>query len=295
MRIVRPGSVVGPQQQYLYLKQLEWAKWAAVDELRKAHTLLATAVLTTKPAEMDDSDAMQDVQTTPPPADKAVPMLPPVTPSRHVAEATVKAKSIVPPGQPRKTPVAKRVHSLEDDDEEDVLPALDVSPVRRTRRNSGKGVLDSPSKPTRVTRSTAVATLVKKPIKASASSPTKEPPPNKIPRLARSAKTTTATLSTTSIRPPPSTPSRLPTSVATKRPLHHNTTNSLDDVDVDKHRKDAPKVVNEVNSTVGLKPHDAWITNNPSIVVVPASQSGRPGLRPIRRRRSSFSSAEVVS
>ncbi|KIY45956.1 phosphatases II, partial [Fistulina hepatica ATCC 64428] len=27
MRIVRPGSVVGPQQQYMYLKQLEWSKW----------------------------------------------------------------------------------------------------------------------------------------------------------------------------------------------------------------------------------------------------------------------------
>jgi cell division cycle 14 len=35
MRIVRPGSVVGPQQQYMYLKQLEWVKWAAVDELKK--------------------------------------------------------------------------------------------------------------------------------------------------------------------------------------------------------------------------------------------------------------------
>ncbi|EIN10384.1 phosphotyrosine protein, partial [Punctularia strigosozonata HHB-11173 SS5] len=27
MRIVRPGSVVGPQQHYMYLKQLEWNKW----------------------------------------------------------------------------------------------------------------------------------------------------------------------------------------------------------------------------------------------------------------------------
>ncbi|KZT62206.1 phosphatases II, partial [Calocera cornea HHB12733] len=27
MRIVRPGSVVGPQQQYMYLKQLDWSRW----------------------------------------------------------------------------------------------------------------------------------------------------------------------------------------------------------------------------------------------------------------------------
>jgi cell division cycle 14 len=292
MRIVRPGSVVGPQQQYMYLKQLEWAKWAAVDELRRVHTSLATAILTTKPTEMD-SDAMEDIETTPPAAkSQAASVLPPVTPSRHVAEATAKAKAIVPPGQPRKTPVAKRIRSLEEDDVDDVLPVLGVPPVRRTRRNSGKGVLDSPSKPTRVTRSTAVAALVKKSVKTSASTTASSPPPpNKIPRLAKSSK---AALSST-VRPLPSTPSRLPTPVLTKRPLQHNTTNSLDDVDVDKHRKDAPKVVNEVNSTVGLKPHDAWITNNPSVVVVPPSQSGRPGLRPIRRRRSSFSSAEVVS
>ena len=59
MRIVRPGSVVGPQQQYMYLKQLEWTKWAAVDEMRK---LQQTAIFAaskvvapvTPPAETED-------------------------------------------------------------------------------------------------------------------------------------------------------------------------------------------------------------------------------------------------
>ena len=29
MRIVRPGTVVGPQQQYMYVKQMDWVRWAA--------------------------------------------------------------------------------------------------------------------------------------------------------------------------------------------------------------------------------------------------------------------------
>jgi len=108
MRIVRPGSVVGPQQQYMYLKQLEWAKWAAVDEMRKtqaSNPVASIPVVTpvTPPAETDDEvDAMQTTPTHP-----TVP-LPPVTPSRHVAAAAAKATSVVPPGQPRKTPNAKR-------------------------------------------------------------------------------------------------------------------------------------------------------------------------------------------
>ena len=51
MRIARPGCVVGPQQQFMYCKQLEWAKWAAVDEVKraqeqeKANERAATAVI----------------------------------------------------------------------------------------------------------------------------------------------------------------------------------------------------------------------------------------------------------
>ncbi|OWZ57057.1 cell division cycle 14 [Cryptococcus neoformans c8] len=35
MRIVRPGMVVGPQQQYMVLNQLKWAGWAARDQALK--------------------------------------------------------------------------------------------------------------------------------------------------------------------------------------------------------------------------------------------------------------------
>lgn len=290
MRIVRPGSVVGPQQQYMYLKQLEWSKWAAVDEMRKmqAATALATATLVTPatpPAEADEE--MDDhVQTTPTGVIAVSMPVPPVTPSRHVAAAQAKAKAIAPPGQPRKTPNAKRVavDSDEEDEVEDTLPALGIIPPPKTKskapiRATGSNATASEQRPTRVLRSTAGITR-------------KPTGPNKIPRLATgtSARTTAAAASarapTPSARrppraPPSPTPSRLPTLIPAKRT--HNATNSL----------------NAVASATTLKragaASDAWMTHNPGAVVVPGSKSARPGLRSVRRRRSSFSAADVVA
>ncbi|TFY74524.1 hypothetical protein EWM64_g9488, partial [Hericium alpestre] len=132
MRIVRPGCVVGPQQQFMYCKQQEWLKWSAADEMRKnqAQTSTAPAVTTivapaTPPAETDeetenvpmDTDIVvaanaRPLASTPPPMN-----IPPVTPSKHVAAATAKAKGVAPPGQPRKTPNAKRVAADSSDEE----------------------------------------------------------------------------------------------------------------------------------------------------------------------------------
>jgi cell division cycle 14 len=292
MRIIRPGCVVGPQQQYMYLKQLEWCKWAAVDDLRKmqAATALATATLVTPatpPAEADEE--MDAVQTTPPKAVAVSVPVPPVTPSRHIAAAQAKAKAIAPPEQPRKTPVAKRVavdSDDEDDESADVLPALGVVPPARTKpkapvRTAGSRATASEQRPTRVLRSTAGG-AARKPT-------TTGHGPNKIPRLAAgtTARNTAATARapTPGARrpraPPSPTPSRLPTLIPAKRT--HHATNSL----------------SEVASAATLKmagaASDAWMTNNASAVVVPGSKSERPGLRSVRRRRSSFSAADVVA
>jgi cell division cycle 14 len=312
MRIVRPGSVVGPQQQYMYLKQLEWVKWGAVDEMRKlqvASTITTTTLVTpaTPPAETDED---VDVIRTPPIAPPG--SLPPVTPSRHIASATAKAKNIAPPGQPRKTPVAKRVARDSDDDEEmDVLPSLRTAPARNKVKTShptlSRGVTSSEQRPTRVTRSTAGALAIRK---AGAGASTPAPPlkssgqgPNKIPRLATTRNTSAAravavavAVSTTHSdssqqlrpipsrrpQPPPSpVPSRLPTLIPSKRP-HPTHSSSLSEV--------ANTTVKRTGNT-----SDAWMTNNPSAVIVPATKSARPGLRSVRRRRSSFSSADVVA
>lgn len=293
MRIVRPGSVVGPQQQYLYLKQLEWAKWAAVDEMRKVQTSNSAASIplvtpVTPPAETDDEvDAMQTTPTR-----STVP-LPPVTPSRHIAAATAKATSVVPPGQPRKTPNAKRAAQDSDDEEEadDVLPALGIAPVaRKIKTVPSRGITASDQRPTRVTRSTAGAAMIKKAGTTPALPPSPVKParqgPNKIPRLATTRTTSAAkALAATNAPPihsrpvrnvnPPSSsnPSRLPMLIPSKRPQH---TSSLSDA-----------------ANLKRTATDAWVANNVAAVVVP--KSGRPGLRNVRRRRSSFSSADVIA
>ncbi|KAG6865989.1 hypothetical protein C0991_009661 [Blastosporella zonata] len=310
MRIVRPGSVVGPQQQYMYLKQLEWVKWGAIDEARKlqaAAPVASTSLVTpaTPPAEADEEI---DMQTTPTAPHTAHIPNHPVTPSRHVAAAAAKAGDIAPPGQPRKTPASKRMAQDSDDEEEsdDVLPAMGAVPVRPRikpmKASASRGVTASEQRPARVTRSTAGASHIRNAGNASTTpapaSPVKPPAqgPNKIPRLATtkttsaakalaaaSAANTKATprpVSTRRPNPPPSpVPSRLPTLIPSKRQLTH--TSSLTDT------------IGTAKSKPGEL--DAWMKTNASAVVTPATTSGRPGLRSVRRRRSSFSSADVVA
>lgn len=304
MRIVRPGSVVGPQQQYMYLKQLEWAKWAALDEFKKTSAckepIAPTATVATPvtpPAEPGEDDII-DRPVTPP---MNTVSLPPVTPSRHVAIAAAKAGDIAPPGQPRKTPKSKRVaEDLEEDDEEDdVLPALNVAPVTKKAKMSTR-TLTSSEQPVRITRSALDKPNVRR---AGPSRPaenvvkTAKPVPkatNKIPRLApvptrpTTRATATATASNAAqppqtrsraANPPPATPSRLPTLIPSKR------------------NQPLPSLAEATAAAGGKKnaPSSEWVATNVSSVVLPAGKSARPNLRPIRRRRSSFSSADVVA
>lgn len=303
MRIVRPGSVVGPQQQYMYLKQLEWTKWAAVDEMRKVQVAaaLATATLVTPatpPAEVDEEmeDKRATVMTTPTKTeiDVSVPV-PPVTPSKHIAAAQAKAKGIAPPGQPRKTPNAKRppVDSDEEVEVDDVLPALGMHSRPKAKapaRTVGSRVTASERPTSRILRSTGGGASRKPP-----STTTSGHGPKKIPRLATgtSARTTAASTARAptpggrrTLRAPASpTPSRLPTLVSTNRP-HHGPTNSLNDVG---------RALGKKRGAGDTASSNAWMTNNASAVVIPATKSERPGLRSVRRRRSSFSAADVVA
>jgi cell division cycle 14 len=296
MRIVRPGSVVGPQQQYMYLKQLEWAKWAAVDEFRKAQATCgvpsaAPIAPVTPPAETDEEP--DTIQTTP---TNSLTTLPPVTPGRHIATAAAKAKAIAPPGQPRKTPAKRVAQDSDEEDSEDILPDLNFIPTTQKVKAAGpRGVTSSEQRPARVTRSTAGAANIRKTGMAPPpSSPAKSSRqgPNKIPRLATTRTTSAAKavaaaashqtqLRTTRAPPSPTPPSRLPTLIPSKKPHHVSS-------------------LSEVANITGFKrsgtlTSDAWVANNTAAVVVPASKSTRPGLRSVRRRRSSFSSADVVA
>lgn len=310
MRIVRPGCVVGPQQQYMYAKQLEWAKWAAADEMRKAQAATALVAATivapaTPPAEKEEQTVPMDVAATTigiiPPS--TPPLIPPVTPSKHIAAAAAKAKSIAPPGQPRKTPNAKRLASdSSDEEDDDTLPALGIAPPVRTKMRSpakaaGPRGTASEQRPTRVTRSTVAGGAARKPGTALSSVSTKAngPGPNKIPRLANTASARAAAISKLppppappaprrTQRPPSPTPSRLPQLVPTRR-THHNSVSTLSEVVT----ATTLKVAKAAMAT------NEWMKTNASAVVKPGTKSERPGLRNVRRRRSSFSAADVVA
>ncbi|KAL5488370.1 CDC14 [Sanghuangporus weigelae] len=323
MRIVRPGSVVGPQQQYMYVKQLEWIKWSAVDEMRRAEAQAAAAIAAasvvtpaTPPAETDEEVGMETDEvavavvgtpTTPKTS------IPPVTPSKHVRTATARARAMDPPGQPRKTPLAKRtaaaaaVDETEESDEDEInaLPTIATRARSRiqtsvTQRLSGTRRIQpsSEQRPARVTRSSAAAAAnglkrsVVAAVPAPPPSPTKGsgngPSPNKIPRLAQvRASPPPATRSTTAMgvrtRLQAPTQSRLPTLAANGR--RANNANG------------APTPTN-AKTIAGVKgkgaASDAWMKTNSNAVVKPGTKSERPGLRSIRRRRSSFSDAADV-
>ncbi|EPQ59613.1 tyrosine protein phosphatase [Gloeophyllum trabeum ATCC 11539] len=301
MRILRPGSVVGPQQQYMYLKQLEWVKWAAVDEMLKAQKAAAMAAFplvapATPPAETRELEEVAMEVAHIPSRD-----LPPVTPSKHVLAGTAKAGEITPPGQPRKTPAAKRMavdFDSDDEVENDVLPALNVaapkSPVKRSSR--GHRMPNSESRATRITRS-AVSHGMKEagaglgPVRS-----TTGQGPNKIPRLAngsaadapvtraRAAAAAAAGVKTRrgTVTKAPGTPSRLPTLIPSKR--GHANSNSLNEV-----------AAATVKVTVVATKDTTWVKDNATTAVAPGTKKERPNLRPLRRRRSSFSSADVVA
>ena len=112
MRLMRPGSCVGPQQHFLYENQLEWVRWSAQDALRAElaaqHGLAGTTFGAAKASssaqerrpttpladELSAGAAALAASTTPGPG-----AVPPVTPRRTGANV---------PGQPRKTPGRSR-------------------------------------------------------------------------------------------------------------------------------------------------------------------------------------------
>lgn len=238
--------------------------------------------------------------------------IPPVTPSKATSTAAARARMIDPPGQPRKTPLGKRTSSAalvgesdesdESEDELDALPSL-LAPSRpRARTGPSQPTTngtttrrpavppESEQRPTRVTRASAAAAAARvRPRTPPPVSPTKggaatgsRPSPNKIPRLATRAASpqpprSPSAMATRSTRG--AVPSRLPTLI-----VHTRRTNNAG----------APAKTG-TGKEGSEKERDAWMKNNPSAVVKPGTKSERPGLRSIRKRRSSFSAADVVA
>ena len=129
MRLMRPGSCVGPQQHFLYENQMTWIKWSAVDQYKST---LPPSIAIPSPSKLART-------TTPPPTttmERGEPITPPhetalaITRSRNTtpiastsgavhsnSETTIgevpktPSRKIIVPGQPRKTP-GKSKHSV---------------------------------------------------------------------------------------------------------------------------------------------------------------------------------------
>lgn len=101
MRLMRPGTCVGPQQHFMYENQMTWVKWGAIDRYKaeNAHLFnaagggLGTAVERPITPPTDDEHVPHSTISTP----RQVTPLPPTT--------------VQVPGQPRKTPGAKLHHA----------------------------------------------------------------------------------------------------------------------------------------------------------------------------------------
>ncbi|GAA94135.1 uncharacterized protein L969DRAFT_86245 [Mixia osmundae IAM 14324] len=167
MRMMRPGSVVGPQQHYLYQNQLVWSQWAALDSYRAAQ---AGAGGITKPADIVLETNGQTTATleparpmTPPPEPEAVTI--PKTPIR-AREVTPVNANLTVPGQPRKTPGSKGKHqiaapeALDDSiDEENIEPEADPLDAKSSPQMVTRELPPSPVKgiPVPITRNNRVA------------------------------------------------------------------------------------------------------------------------------------------
>ena len=314
----------------MYLKQLEWNKWAAADEVRRAA----------------EHHAEENGRVTP---DMQIDKLPPVTPSRHVLATTAAVQEIANPPQPRKTPRNRRtvtddmmdedVPALnltlneEERDNSGPLPTLPMKPLSRpgpTRRPVSRATANGPTAAAAGSSGTPRGRQTRSVTKASANH-TASPPTTRsaaavsggrIPRLTR-AKDTESTLPgpmTTRSRaagkpPPPETPSRLPKPrIPAKRTYvtlemdsgnesgpTENTrvlgTNGRTGASSPTGRSTRRKsAVTKLKLVEDPSTSTEWVSSQEAVAVVePATKGGRPSLRNVRRRRSSFNSADVVA
>jgi cell division cycle 14 len=326
--IVIIDNVLTIPQHYMYLKQLEWNKWAAADEVRRAA----------------ENQAEENGRITP---EMQIDKIPPVTPSRHVLATTAAVQEIANPPQPRKTPRNKRV-AVEDTMDED-MPALNFNLNKEEGRDHSPSPPLSPMKP--VSKPSTRRLVARAAVNGSTAGPLGTPsgiqtrsataarasanhaapptaraaagvPGGRIPRLTR-AKDTESTLPgpmTTRSRaagkpPPPVTHSRLPKPrIPAKRtyvtlemdsgnesgltenaraPATNGRAAASSPTGRSTRRKSAGaklRLVEDPSTTT------EWISSQEAVSVVrPAAKGGRPSLRNVKRRRSSFSSADVVA
>ena len=122
MRLMRPGTCVGPQQHFMYENQMIWYQWGVVDRYAAEHPTILTKAVERPITPPTDDEHLAVPSTSRHPARLATPRQ--ATPHQPGAVGTHGHPHIVPmtvPGQPRKTPGAKTRHAVAAPEVADVL------------------------------------------------------------------------------------------------------------------------------------------------------------------------------
>lgn len=119
MRLMRPGTCVGPQQHYMYENQMTWIKWGAIDRYKAENpaVLLSEVERPITPPTDDEKEDVQSIKdaSLPPPPHSVARLATPRAVTPLLAHPTTV------PGQPRKTPGAKTRHAVAAPETVDVL------------------------------------------------------------------------------------------------------------------------------------------------------------------------------
>ncbi|SCZ98519.1 BZ3500_MvSof-1268-A1-R1_Chr7-1g09187 [Microbotryum saponariae] len=217
MRLMRPGSCVGPQQHFLYENQMTWVRWAAVDAYKltvqpspPVAAVQASTSSTTTPSNVPVAS------TSAVPIGVDVPITPPsqrirrvVTPTHdpdatHAHRPTTPAAStLVPPrtpgrnapvpGQPRKTP-GKSKHSVATPETQQAVVEDEMDLVPKTAKMLVDGRAEEDEGEEEEDSSDAMKTI---------------PPLELVPKAMKEAATNSAVTSKRSATPGPSRPTRI--------------------------------------------------------------------------------------
>lgn len=299
MRIARPGSVVGPQQQYMYLKQMDWCNWSAKDEIRRKEVVMAqAAAAAAQTATTVVSNSPVKAPVTPPAEEVGFPLIlpdlppvPPVTPTRHVAAGEAATRAAVTPGQPRKTPRGKRTKAdiADDSDEDDEISALPLTYSRSKVSRLPRTTIGSKKKgpQTEHKRAATRAGIENSmPPKNKSVYGKARAPPTKLQRLADGT-------AMTKRHPPQDPPS--PSPVRKARPLSPTATR-LPQLTNSKRALALlidPVGATKVKKAMTATSPDHWMsTQSAASVVAPGSKVLS---RPARKRRSSLSAVDIIA
>ncbi|GFZ44538.1 hypothetical protein JCM24511_02261 [Saitozyma sp. JCM 24511] len=151
MRIVRPGMVVGPQQQYMLENQMKWVSWAARDQLlreiaEKANANEPVNPLATPPLEPDALLPSSSPSLLPGAVSTAVDQIDPQS-RRERSFGTPVPQNVSPKrgdavGQPRKTPKTIRTEAYVEVDTPEAMEIVvqPASPSPVSHRVAGLGI-----------------------------------------------------------------------------------------------------------------------------------------------------------